>query len=155
MARVIYQFRISLAEVQPPVWRRFQVPADYSLARLPKVIQALMDWQDYLLHEFTVNGRAYGDPEVDEEDRVADDRHVRLRDLGFAVGDRVEYIYDFGDNWQHTLELRCGSTRCGSGLPAVQGAVNSAPRRRMLAGYRDMRNFSRCFQILPTRSTRI
>lgn len=107
MARInqIFQFRMSLVEIQPRVWRRFQVPADYTLARLHKVIQAVMDWQDYHLHEFTINGRAYGDPEVDEEDRLLDDRSVRLRDLDLAVGDCVEYVYDFGDNWRHILEL--------------------------------------------------
>ena len=33
---------------------------------------------------FTVNGRAYGDPKVDEENRLLDDRSVRLRDHGLA-----------------------------------------------------------------------
>ena len=64
-----------------------------------------MDWQHYHLHEFTVNGRAYGDAELDEEERLLDDRRVRLRDLGLAVGNRVEYLYDFGDDWRHILEL--------------------------------------------------
>ena len=50
----IFQFRLSLAEVRPTVWRRVQVPADYTLARLHKVIQAAMGWQDYHLHEFTI-----------------------------------------------------------------------------------------------------
>jgi hypothetical protein len=71
-----------LAEVRPTVWRRIQVPADYSLARLHGVIQAVMDWQDYHLHEFTVGGRPYGDPDLDEENRVIDERTVHLRDVG-------------------------------------------------------------------------
>jgi hypothetical protein len=52
----VYQFRISLPEVEPPVWRRFEVPAEYTLARQHKVIQPVMDWQDYHLDEFTVSG---------------------------------------------------------------------------------------------------
>jgi hypothetical protein len=101
----ILQFRLSLLEVQPAVWRRIQVPADCTLARLHKVIQAIMGWQDYHLHEFTLGGRTYGDPEVDEEARLIDDRIVRLQNLNLAIGDRIEYAYDFGDNWQHVLEL--------------------------------------------------
>jgi hypothetical protein len=87
------------------VWRRIQAPADYTLVRLHKVIQAVMDWQDYHLHEFTVNAQAYGDLEEDEENRLLDERTLRLRDIGLRIGDRFEYVYDFGDNWQHVLEL--------------------------------------------------
>ncbi len=45
MVRVnqIFEFHLSLAEVRPPVWRRIQVR---TLARLHKVIQIVMDWQD-------------------------------------------------------------------------------------------------------------
>jgi hypothetical protein len=107
MARIrqIFEFRLSLQHVHPTVWRRIQVPDDCTLARLHKIIQAVMNWQDYHLHEFTVQSQAYGDPEVDEDDRLVDDRTVRLRNLDLAIGDRVEYAYDFGDNWQHVLEL--------------------------------------------------
>jgi Plasmid pRiA4b ORF-3-like protein len=92
MARIqrVFQFRLSLAEVRPTVWRRIQVPADYTLARLHGVIQAVMDWQDRHLHEFTVGGRSYGDPDLDEENRVLDERSVHLRDLGLASGTHFE-----------------------------------------------------------------
>ena len=107
MARIkqILQFRLTLMEVRPTAWRRIQVPADCSLARLHKVIQAVMGWQDYHLHEFTVAGRPYGDPKVNEDNRVLDDRMIRLQNLDLAIGDRIEYVYDFGDNWQHVLVL--------------------------------------------------
>jgi len=112
----IFQFRLSLAELRPAVWRRVQVPADYTLARLHKVIQAAMGWQDYHLHEFIIGGRVYGDPAVDEEDRLLDDRTVRLQKLDLVIGEHIEYVYDFGDNWQHVLELE-------DKLPATAGAV--------------------------------
>jgi hypothetical protein len=31
---VIYQFKVTLSNVRPPVWRRVQVPADITLYRL-------------------------------------------------------------------------------------------------------------------------
>ena len=72
MVRVnqIFEFHLSLAEVRPAVWRRIQVPADYTLARLHKVIQIVMDWQDCHLDEFTVDGRSYGAPDP-EDDRFS------------------------------------------------------------------------------------
>jgi Plasmid pRiA4b ORF-3-like protein len=119
MARIrqIFEFRLSLEHVHPTVWRRILVPDDCTLARLHKIIQAVMNWQDYHLHEFTVQGQAYGDPEVDEEDRLVDDRTVRLRNLDLAIGDHVEYAYDFGDNGQHVQD----AAGRGSGLSPVCG----------------------------------
>ena len=105
--REVLQFRIFLHGVQPLVWRRIRVPSDFTLARLHRVIQAVMDWQDYHLHEFTIAGRVYSvpDPDYDGDREVVDDRTVRLRDLSLSAGDHLEYLYDFGDNWQHALEL--------------------------------------------------
>src|ERR1700687_2347858 len=103
MARIrqIFEFRLYLEHVHPTVWRRILVPDDCTLARLHKIIQAVMNWQDYHLHEFRCRDQAFGDPEVDEEDRLVDDRRARLRNLDLAIGDHVEYAYDFGDNSQH------------------------------------------------------
>ena len=72
----IFEFRLCLAEVRPPVWRRIQVPADYTLAHLHKVIQIVMDWQDCHLHEFTIDGRSYGAPDPEDDHRVLDERAV-------------------------------------------------------------------------------
>jgi hypothetical protein len=107
MARVrqIFQFRLHLEEVRPLVWRRIQIADDSTLARLHKVIQAVMAWEDYHLHEFTIRGYAYGEPESDEEQRLIDDRTVRLRNLNLKIGERIQYAYDFGDDWQHVLEV--------------------------------------------------
>ena len=130
MARIrqIFEFRLYLEHVHPTVWRRILVPDDCTLARLHKVIQAVMNWQDYHLHEFTVKGQAYGDPEVDEEDRVVDDRTVRLLNLNLAIGDHIEYAYDFGDNWQHVLELEDKMPPSAEAdYPLCVGGERSAP----------------------------
>jgi hypothetical protein len=87
------------------------VPADFTLAGLNRAIQIVMDWQGYHLHEFTVAGRAYGVPDPEYEHAVIDERTIRLRDLGLSAGDHIEYVYDFGDDWQHMLELE-GVSEC-------------------------------------------
>lgn len=106
-SKEVLQFRLFLEGIQPLVWRRFRVASDLSLARLHTVIQMVMDWQDYHLHEFKYAGRTYGvpDPDYDGEREVVEDQSVRLRDLNLSAGDRLEYVYDFGDNWQHVLQL--------------------------------------------------
>jgi hypothetical protein len=129
MVRVnqIFEFHLSLAEVRPPVWRRIQVPADYTLARLHKVIQIVMDWQDCHLYEFTVDGRSYGAPDPEDDHQVLDERAV-LRDLGLSVGDRVEYVYDFGDDSHHVLQLEDQMPpAAGAIYPVCVGGGCSAP----------------------------
>jgi hypothetical protein len=137
----ILQFRVALAHIEPRIWRRMQVPTDYTLARLPRVIQAVMDWQDYHLHEFTVGGRPYGDPDLDEEKRVLDERAVHLRDLSLATGTHFEYAYDFGDNWHHVLEFEDEvSPAAGAVYPVCVGDECSAPPEDVggVSGYEEL-----------------
>ena len=46
------QFLVVLLQTDPLVWRRIQVPDDYSFWDLHVAIQDAMGWQDYHLHEF-------------------------------------------------------------------------------------------------------
>ncbi|OLC17955.1 MAG: hypothetical protein AUH29_00355 [Candidatus Rokubacteria bacterium 13_1_40CM_69_27] len=62
----MYQLKITLAEVEPPIWRLIQVSGSVTLDRLHTVIQKAMGWRDAHLHEFEVRGRRYGVPEPDE-----------------------------------------------------------------------------------------
>ena len=49
----VYQLKITLMGVRPQVWRRFQVPETTTLAQLHSVIQAVMGWEGYHLHQFS------------------------------------------------------------------------------------------------------
>ena len=42
----IFQFRIALLAIQPPIWRRVQVPGTMALGRLHRVFQVVMGWTD-------------------------------------------------------------------------------------------------------------
>jgi hypothetical protein len=52
--RVAYEMTVTLDGVEPAVWRRVRVPADYTLDRLHDVIQIVMGWQDNHLHHFEI-----------------------------------------------------------------------------------------------------
>lgn len=57
----IYQFKVTLERVSPPVWRRIQVPENYSFWDLHVAIVDAMVWLDYHLHEFKVVDPATGE----------------------------------------------------------------------------------------------
>ncbi len=87
-----------------------------------------MDRQDYHLREFSIAGRAYGPPDPEEEHPVLDERAVRLQDLGLSIGDRIEYVYDFGDDWRHVLEVENDLPRGAEAVyPVCVGGECSAP----------------------------
>jgi len=50
----ILQFKISIIETDPPVWRRIQVPEYYTFYDLHVAIQDAMGWLDYHLHDFRI-----------------------------------------------------------------------------------------------------
>lgn len=104
MTRQIYQLRIALSEVTPPVWRRVLVPGGYTLDRVHRLIQYAMGWQDFHLHSFEIDDRQYGEPDVVNELAMRDELDARL-DAVAGKGDAFRYIYDFGDWWEHEVTV--------------------------------------------------
>jgi len=102
----IYQFKITLKYSRPPIWRRVQVGANSTLVHLHQVIQAVMEWEDYHLWEFTLNNVRYSYPlEFFEDDRPKSARAMRLRDIIHSPKVKLLYTYDFGDDWEHDVVL--------------------------------------------------
>jgi hypothetical protein len=102
--RQIYQLRIALRDVTPPVWRRVMVPGGYTLDRLHRVIQYAMGWQDLHLHSFDIGGDQYGEPDPVGELALRDELDTRL-DAVAGKGDVFRYTYDFGDWWEHEVTV--------------------------------------------------
>jgi len=130
----IYQFKITLLGIEPPIWRRIQVP-DGTVDKLNEHIQTAMGWTNSHLHEFTINGRRYGDPALlgdggSERDFV-DSTEIRLSQfLGSELqGFCFVYLYDFGDNWRHEIVYEGPSSAdSGERYPrCVEGAGGCPP----------------------------
>lgn len=140
MTRLIYQLRISLADVTPTVWRRVLVPGGYTLDRLHRVVQHAMGWRDHHLHVFDIDGTQYGVPDPDELLDVRDELDFRLDGL-LAKGSRFRYTYDFGDWWEHVVQVEdvvpaVGDERyplCATGERACPPEDVGGPR-----GYREL-----------------
>ena len=100
----IYTLKITLTGTNPPVWRRVQVPSSMLLSDLHYLIQYTMGWENAHLHEFEKEEVCYTDV-VDEELPSVQYGGMMIADLLKESGDRMIYRYDFGDNWQHDIEL--------------------------------------------------
>lgn len=93
--------KISLAEIEPGIWRRVWVEEMASLHELHRIIQLVFHWQDYHLYQFEVNGVRYEAPYEEADGR--DSTETALAVLGLRMGDSFSYVYDFGDDWRHEI----------------------------------------------------
>lgn len=101
------QLRITLRDIEPPVWRRFAVDDDLTLAQLHRVVQEGFGWQDCHLHEFHFGKARFGCPDYDDDfpsegPPLGDERKTALASALGTHG-RFEYWYDFGDDWWHDI----------------------------------------------------
>lgn len=103
-AESAHTLKITLNGIEPNIWRRFRVPSELTLESVHHVIQYGMGWQDCHLHQFEIAGDEYGKPDRDLEMDVLDERKVALSAL-VAQGSTFVYLYDFGDGWEHTIEV--------------------------------------------------
>jgi Plasmid pRiA4b ORF-3-like protein len=99
----VFPVKISLADIDPPVWRKVEVP-DCTLSKLHSVIQACMGWNGYHLWAFEIGGEQYGDDPTGEMVMLSA-RKVKLSQLAEDGVKKFRYVYDFGDNWTHTIEI--------------------------------------------------
>lgn len=123
---MIFQFKISLLHVGVPVWRRIQVNSHTTFRELHEVIQISFDWYNSHLHNFSIrksNGEQiqnifiepdneYQGPnsndgwggfvsftkQLNEEEETLDKWFKKEKD-------RIVYMYDFGDDWEHEVVL--------------------------------------------------
>ncbi|MDH0342068.1 plasmid pRiA4b ORF-3 family protein [Chromobacterium haemolyticum] len=118
---------IELAEVTPKVWREIVVPDSITLPELHVAVQITMGWRGGHMHEFQIDHRSYGTPDPSFPDEVLSERRVSL---GQALGGtrKFVYLYDFGDDWHHTIKIRKTMPRDPSlKLPCCTGGENACP----------------------------
>ncbi len=103
--RAVYQFKVTLRNIHPSIWRRIQVWEDARLAQLHRALQIVMGWENCHLYEFRIDGNIYAVPDSEDERKIIDVKRTQVHDVFQQVGTTVEYVYDLGDYWQHDLLL--------------------------------------------------
>jgi len=105
----VYQLHVSLAGSIPLIWRRFLVPALFTLSGLHGVLQSVMGWEESHLYEFIIAGKHYGRSDWDDDPgfgpKLLDERRVKLISIVPQAKISFRYIYDFGDDWVHDVKV--------------------------------------------------
>jgi hypothetical protein len=127
-----YQLKITLDGCQPAVWRRLRVP-DCTLDELHELIQSAMGWHNGHLHEFSAGKERFAMAEMDEfgdlDDDAREESTVRLSELVDAGHKKLNYWYDFGDDWRHTIKIEktLDATLDGDSAVCLAGAGACPP----------------------------
>ncbi|MBD3254495.1 MAG: hypothetical protein GF383_05350 [Candidatus Lokiarchaeota archaeon] len=119
----IYQLKIMLKDIRPPIWRRILISSQATFHELHLAIQEYFKWYNYHLHEFIIKKsrspysatRILGlTPDGEIPDDLFPDftssydyreDEVRLCDVFSSEQKKVDYLYDFGDHWEHSIRL--------------------------------------------------
>jgi len=101
----IYQLKIALKGVAPPIWRRLQVPGDTTLYKLSNILLGIMSWSGGHLHSFIIDGKYYGtpDPEFETFHDTIEEKKVKLKDIIKYEKKKFVFDYDFGDGWSREV----------------------------------------------------
>ena len=108
----VLQLKISLRDIIPSIWRRIQIAEEGTFWDLHVAIQDAMGWEDCHPHQFLVKNPKTGvkiyigiPDEMLDEHPVLPAWDLKLKDyLGANLNNRLSYLYDFSDNWEHLLE---------------------------------------------------
>lgn len=102
-----YTCKIVIEDTHPPVWRRVIIPDQITFFELHKIIQILFDWDDAHLHGFHIPS---DDIVIDDEGGFDpwgnhyNDFDTNI-DFFFKNYKWIRYIYDFGDDWRHKINI--------------------------------------------------
>lgn len=115
-ATEIYQFKIVLKSTKPPIWRRIQVPNNFTFYDLHVAIEDLFKWSGNHLHKFEMvkpkqkffpfDGHFELDEYIGIPDRafandynILPEKETRIADQFSILKNKCLYVYDFGSEW--------------------------------------------------------
>lgn len=126
-----YVLKASLAGFRG-VSRTVAVRGDQTLDDLHLILQVAFGWANDHLYGFWLSGRfwdrdavMYTPPfEPDPDDRPTD---TRLDDLGLEAGQKIAYVFDFGDEWRVRLSVSGIVPADGGTYPRILETRGEAP----------------------------
>ena len=126
-----YQLKITIKNSHPPIWRRCIIPAGITFSQLGVLFNEIMGWKGYHLFSFEFQDYRIRVEELDED---YDDPYYELEEASETLIDPYmentkwfTYSYDFGDDWEHRVEVEEIVYDCGYTCPVVLKARGACP----------------------------
>lgn len=100
---VVHRIKVTIAGSKPPIWRRLEVPSAISLLGLHEVLQTAFDWDGSHLWHFEAGTDIFGVGDLGIPSKDA--RRLSLAKALPRKGSTMAYVYDFGDDWRHRIQV--------------------------------------------------
>lgn len=120
-----FTFKIKLeGSAKPPIWRSLKMDGSHTFLDLHLTIQGAFNWQNAHLFQFSPSGwgstpllqenfegeadwdeAPFADPDTWPYGERYDAATIKLKDFFHAPKQKMVYIYDFGDDWKHSITL--------------------------------------------------
>ncbi|MCK9420998.1 MAG: plasmid pRiA4b ORF-3 family protein [Bacteroidales bacterium] len=101
----MYQLKITINGITPPIWRRLLVSENITRYKLHHIIQESFGWTNSHLYFFGEIDSKIGDPLLWDDKETTPDGLIKIRNVLVPDNSTLNYTYDMGDNWVHTIEL--------------------------------------------------
>jgi hypothetical protein len=116
----------------PGVDARLAVLERQPLTALHDAIQQAFGWWDDHLYSFWLDGSFFGSRDVELTSPITPDEGVAtadvpIRELDLRRGQRIGYVFDFGDEWRVRLTLRERTAAEPADYPRVLGLRGTPP----------------------------
>ena len=124
----LFKLKIRLANYEKEVSRTILVPIDINFEELHECIQKAMGWKNEHLYNFKI-----GEVEIESEEEQAENEidqkesiYTKINEL-LRKGDKFKYTYDYGDDWQHDIEV-LETIEFGSKKPLILEGTGACPK---------------------------
>jgi len=125
---VLYEVKVQLQDINPPIWRLLRVRPQIRLPRFHKILQKAMGWTNSHLHLFEIDGKDYGESDFEWDFDVEDYAQIKLEDVFSAGRQSFLYEYDLGDSWRHEITLlKTVEGEPGERIACIDGARACPP----------------------------
>ncbi len=125
-APVVHRIKVTIAGSKPPIWRRLEVPSAISLVGLHEVLQTAFEWDGGHLWLFEAGTDTFGVGDLGTPSKDA--RQLTLGQAAPRKGFTMTYVYDFGDDWRHKIEVEdIGPGEPGATYPRCLTGRRAAP----------------------------
>ena len=99
-----YVFRVALSD-DNEIYSDILIRADQTFEDLHEIIFEAFNRAEEHLYSFDIGGTQVSSPDCELDDDELDASETKLEEISFEVGDGFGYLFDFGDEWQHDIEL--------------------------------------------------
>jgi len=107
----MYQLRVTIDGITPPIWRQLQVPDSYTLYKLHHIIQIAFGWENSNVWCFWIEDTPTTNPMLWGGGVTRWDKRVQIKCVLKEIGDTLPYQYGKGEGfWKLTIEVQSMDT---------------------------------------------